>query len=43
MCQCRQNMVMLVCKYGQSKFSGIGIPNNRAEPIAMSEYAEKSV
>ena len=42
MCQCFQNSAMFVRKYGQSKFSGIFNPKSRPEPMAMSEYAEKS-
>ena len=43
MCQRRQNSVMLQEMYGLLKFSFNRKPNMRASPIAMSEYALKSM
>ena len=42
MCQRRQNSCRVAERYGVSKFFGSVKPSTSAEPIAMSEYAEKS-
>jgi hypothetical protein len=42
MCQRRQNSMILVALYGESKLAGIRIPTILDSPTAMSEYAEKS-
>ena len=42
MFQRRQNSVSVVASYGQRKFSDMRNPNIRLNPIAMSEYPERS-